>query len=90
MTTGASDENNKSVLKTEMSNPAGRPGKDTDMAATVLFLAGPGGAFYNEQVLYPDGGMIAHPAHVGSDTDSFYRQHTFSTFCTGIKGSWRC
>jgi len=56
MTTGTSDEYNKSVFKGEMSNPAGRPGKDTDMAATVLFLAGPGGVFYNEQVLYPDGG----------------------------------
>ncbi|KAF2846218.1 NAD(P)-binding protein [Plenodomus tracheiphilus IPT5] len=56
MTTGTSDENNKSEIKSEMSNPAGRPGKDTDMAATVLFLAGPGGVFYNEQVLYPDGG----------------------------------
>lgn len=43
MTTGLSDEDNKSVIKSEMSNPAGRPGKDTDMAATVLFLAGPGG-----------------------------------------------
>lgn len=26
------------------------------MAATILFLAGPGGAFYNHQILYPDGG----------------------------------
>jgi hypothetical protein len=26
------------------------------MAATVLFLAGPGGVFYNEQIVYPDGG----------------------------------
>jgi hypothetical protein len=45
MTTGSSDEDNKSVIKSGMSNPAGRPGKDTDMAATVLFLAGPGGVF---------------------------------------------
>jgi len=56
MTTGSSDEDNKSVIKSEMSNPAGRPGKDTDMAATVLLLAGPGGVFFNEQILYPDGG----------------------------------
>ncbi|KAH9875794.1 hypothetical protein IAQ61_003258 [Plenodomus lingam] len=63
MTTGSSDEDNKSVIKSEMSNPAGRPGKDTDMAATVLFLAGPGGVFYNEQVLYPDGGnTLSQPA----------------------------
>jgi hypothetical protein len=45
MTTGTSDEDNKSVIKSGMKNPAGRPGKDTDMAATVLFLAGPGGVF---------------------------------------------
>lgn len=46
-----------------MSKPAGRPGKDTDMAATVLLLAGRGGVFYNEQVLYPDGGnTLTQPA----------------------------
>jgi NAD(P)-dependent dehydrogenase (short-subunit alcohol dehydrogenase family) len=56
MTTGSSDEDNKSVIEGGMSNPAGRPGKDTDMAATVLLLAGPGGVFFNEQILYPDGG----------------------------------
>jgi NAD(P)-dependent dehydrogenase (short-subunit alcohol dehydrogenase family) len=44
MTTGTSDEDNK------------RPGKDSDMAASILMLAGPGGVFYNEQILYPDGG----------------------------------
>jgi hypothetical protein len=33
------------------------------MAATVLFLAGPGGVFYNDQILYPDGGnTIIQPA----------------------------
>lgn len=62
MTTGTSDENNKSVIDSKMSNPAGRPGKDTDMAATVLFLAGPGGVFYNEQVLYPDGVSLLFPS----------------------------
>jgi NAD(P)-dependent dehydrogenase (short-subunit alcohol dehydrogenase family) len=63
MTTGSSDEDNKSVIESGMSNPAGRPGKDTDMAATVLMLAGPGGVFYNEQVLYPDGGnTLSQPA----------------------------
>jgi NAD(P)-dependent dehydrogenase (short-subunit alcohol dehydrogenase family) len=63
MTTGSSDEDNKSVMDTEMSNPAGRPGKDTDMAATVLMLAGKGGVFFNEQVLYPDGGnTLSQPA----------------------------
>ncbi|EMD86210.1 hypothetical protein COCC4DRAFT_135767 [Bipolaris maydis ATCC 48331] len=63
MTTGSSDEDNKSRMDSEMSNPAGRPGADTDMAATVLMLAGPGGVFYNEQVLYPDGGStLQQPA----------------------------
>lgn len=55
MTTGASDEDNKSEIDMSSSNPAGRKGKDTDMAATILFLAGKGGVFYNEQILYPDG-----------------------------------
>ncbi|EOA87533.1 uncharacterized protein SETTUDRAFT_177123 [Exserohilum turcica Et28A] len=63
MTTGSSDEDNKSRIESGMSNPAGRPGADTDMAATVLMLAGPGGVFYNEQVLYPDGGStLQQPA----------------------------
>lgn len=35
---------------------SGRPGSDSDMAACILFLAGPGGVFLNSQVLYPDGG----------------------------------
>ncbi|KAF1931207.1 NAD(P)-binding protein [Didymella exigua CBS 183.55] len=56
ITTGSSDEDNKSVIEGGMSNPAGRPGKDSDMAASILMLAGPGGVFYNEQILYPDGG----------------------------------
>jgi hypothetical protein len=33
------------------------------MAATVLFLAGKGGVFFNEQILYPDGGV--YPKHGG-------------------------
>lgn len=71
MTAGDSGEDNKSKLDMKMSNPAGkyflrphlssannvgRPGADTDMAASILFLAGPGGVFYNEQILFPDGG----------------------------------
>jgi len=63
MTTGSSDEDNKSVIDKGMSNPAGRPGKDSDMAATILMLAGKGGLFYNDQVLYPDGGStLVQPA----------------------------
>jgi NAD(P)-dependent dehydrogenase (short-subunit alcohol dehydrogenase family) len=56
MTTGESDEGNKSELSTKLSNPAGRGGHDTDMAASILFLASKAGTFYNEQILYPDGG----------------------------------
>lgn len=37
-----------------------RTGGDADMAAAVLYLAGPGGVFLNGQVLYPDGGMLLH------------------------------
>lgn len=56
MTTGDSDEHNKSKFSSEIGNPAGRGGEDADMAATILLLAGRGGLFYNEQILYPDGG----------------------------------
>jgi NAD(P)-dependent dehydrogenase (short-subunit alcohol dehydrogenase family) len=56
MTTGKSDESNKSELSTKIGNPAGRGGHDSDMAATILMLAGNGGLFYNEQTMYPDGG----------------------------------
>ncbi|KAG4257891.1 hypothetical protein FPRO03_02846 [Fusarium proliferatum] len=57
MTTGESDEGNKSNIDKKMTNPAGRPGHDTDMAATILFLAGKGGLFYNGQIVYPDGAI---------------------------------
>ena len=41
----------------------GRVGRDSDMAASVLFLAGPGGTFYNEQIICPDGGnTLVQPA----------------------------
>ncbi|KAL9623196.1 MAG: hypothetical protein Q9160_002511 [Pyrenula sp. 1 TL-2023] len=56
MTTGTSDESQKSVIDKKLSNPAGRPGSDADMAASVLYLVGQGGLFLNGQVLYPDGG----------------------------------
>ncbi|CAF3560163.1 unnamed protein product [Fusarium graminearum] len=58
MTTGESDEGNKSKIETKSYNPAGRPGHDTDMAATILFLVGKGGLFYNGQIVYPDGGKF--------------------------------
>ncbi|KAF4338048.1 NAD(P)H-dependent oxidoreductase [Fusarium beomiforme] len=63
MTTGESNEGNKSNIDKKMANPAGRPGHDTDMAATILFLAGKGGLFYNGQIVYPDGGStLINPA----------------------------
>jgi len=63
MTAGESGEDNKSKLDMQPSNPAGRTGHDSDMAATILFLAGKGGLFYNEQILYPDGGStLKQPA----------------------------
>ncbi|KAL9069546.1 MAG: hypothetical protein Q9161_005464 [Pseudevernia consocians] len=58
MTAGSSGDDQKSKLDMSMSNPAGRTGHDSDMAACILFLAGPGGLFFNSQVLYPDGGNI--------------------------------
>lgn len=65
MTAGSSDENQKSQLDPSSSNPAGRKGADQDMAATILFLAGKGGTFYNHQVLYPDGGnTITQPSQM--------------------------
>jgi NAD(P)-dependent dehydrogenase (short-subunit alcohol dehydrogenase family) len=63
MTTGKSDDTQKSEIDKELSNPAGRPGNDADMAACVLYLAGPGGLFLNSQVIYPDGGnVLVQPA----------------------------
>ncbi|KAI9798884.1 MAG: hypothetical protein M1833_004387 [Piccolia ochrophora] len=58
MTAGESDENQKNpdLYNKELSNPAGRPGNDSDMGACILYLAGPGGLFLNGQVIYPDGG----------------------------------
>jgi len=44
MTTGESDAEQKSELSGGLSNPAKRGGSDADMAASILFLAGPGGS----------------------------------------------
>lgn len=48
------------------------------MAATVLFLAGPGGVFYNEQVLFPDGGALPNTYVYLLITD-INRQHSHPT-----------
>lgn len=65
MTAGSSGDDQKSKLDMELSNPAGRTGHDSDMAATILFLAGPGGLYYNSAILMPDGGStLVQPAAV--------------------------
>lgn len=58
MTTDTSGDDNKSQLNVKSSTPAGRTGQDSDMGATILFLAGKSGLFYNGQILYPDGGKF--------------------------------
>lgn len=58
MTTQSSDDKNKSELSSELSNPAGRGGSDSEMAATILYLASPGGLFCNGEVIHPDGGSL--------------------------------
>jgi NAD(P)-dependent dehydrogenase (short-subunit alcohol dehydrogenase family) len=59
MTAGESNEYQKSTLDSEASNPSGRYGRDTDMGACVLLLAGPHSTFLNGQVVYPDGGEFS-------------------------------
>lgn len=54
--TRAGEDNKTGALAFEPTNPSGRFGQDPDMAATILFLAGRSGQFYNGQILYPDGG----------------------------------
>ncbi|KAI9856060.1 MAG: hypothetical protein M1813_009280 [Trichoglossum hirsutum] len=62
---GSSGPDQKSKLERAVSNVAGRPGCESDISATVLFLAGPGGAFYNHQILFPDGGeTLIEPATI--------------------------
>lgn len=65
MTADESGKDNKSQLdESGASNPAGRYGHDSDMGASILFLAGKGGLYYNEQILYPDGGSsLSQPAY---------------------------
>lgn len=58
MTTGESDENQKSELSKKIGNPAGRGGADSDMASSILFLVSPAGLFYNNQLLHPEGGQM--------------------------------
>ena len=65
MTTGESDDKQKSEIDKKLSNPAGRPGNDADMAACILYLAGAGGLFLNSQIIHPDGGsVLVQPAAI--------------------------
>ncbi|TGZ83471.1 NAD(P)-binding protein [Ascodesmis nigricans] len=62
MTAGKSGADQKTARE-EMgergkSYPAGRPGREEDVAAAVLYLAGPGGVFVNGQVVRLDGGNL--------------------------------
>lgn len=82
MTAGDSGEDNKSQLNMDMSNPAGRPGHDTDMGASILFLASKGGVFYNDQVLYPDGGR-GFPAAMSMACADRTRNHS-RTACVQV------
>ncbi len=41
-----------------MQTPLGRLGDVADIAATALFLAGPGGRYFTGQVLSPNGGLV--------------------------------
>lgn len=51
--------------KVTQDSPAHRPGNERDMAAAILYLAGPGGVFLNGQILYPDGGILLTSPSVG-------------------------
>ncbi|EQL00449.1 short chain dehydrogenase/reductase [Ophiocordyceps sinensis CO18] len=65
MTTGSSGPDQKSTMNRPVTNAAGRPGGETDIAATILLLASVGGSFYNHQILFPDGGeTLISPAAV--------------------------
>lgn len=77
MTGETSGEDNKTELDMESGNPAGRKGHDTDMGATILFLAGKGGVFYNEQIMYPDGLVLPTEQHSGTISDRIQRKYHY-------------
>jgi NAD(P)-dependent dehydrogenase (short-subunit alcohol dehydrogenase family) len=61
MTAGGSDDAGKSRLEGNgKANdlPAKRTGSEQDMAAAILYLAGPGGVYINGQTLNVDGGSL--------------------------------
>jgi hypothetical protein len=81
MTAGKSDENQKSEMNSEASNPSGRYGSEEDMGNCVLFLAGPASTWLNGQIVYPDGGEFLLPKPPvfpsrGIVTDCLPRKHS--------------
>ncbi|KAL2010949.1 hypothetical protein VTN00DRAFT_3667 [Thermoascus crustaceus] len=59
MTTGVSDENQKSRLEgAGFHFPAGRVGKETDIGSALLYLASRAGTYVNGQVVHVDGGLL--------------------------------
>lgn len=66
MTSQTAGEGNHRVIDREVNNVAGRSGSATDLASTILLLAGHGGSFYNSQIFYPDGGMTLIDAAVNN------------------------
>ncbi|EGD99214.1 hypothetical protein TESG_06653 [Trichophyton tonsurans CBS 112818] len=59
MTTGGSDENQKSKLEGASSKfPAGRTGQEADIASAVLYLGSRAGTFVNGETIHVDGGVL--------------------------------
>ncbi|KAF3894959.1 hypothetical protein GTR04_3256 [Trichophyton interdigitale] len=59
MTTGGSDENQKSKLEGAGSKfPAGRTGQEADIANAVLYLGSRAGTFVNGETIHVDGGVL--------------------------------
>lgn len=67
MTTSESDDKNKSELSEGLGNPAGRGGSDSEMAATILYLAGPGGLFCNGEVIHPDVSVLSFHTNLANN-----------------------
>ncbi|DAA79201.1 TPA_exp: Oxidoreductase, short chain dehydrogenase/reductase family [Trichophyton benhamiae CBS 112371] len=59
MTTGGSDENQKSKIEGAGSKfPAGRTGQEADIASAVLYLGSRAGTFVNGETIHVDGGAL--------------------------------